>query len=204
MNFFMSYRKIISKGILVGCVCAFLFDVCLAAENKKITAKKYDQILKISETLNSVELDDIIKFAKKNKNFLCLAQNAYFEARGEPNIGLAAVSEVAIERSKNPQYPNSICGVIHQRKKVKGKMICQFSWYCEGRKMPALTKKEVQSNASWQRALRVSYMTYHDKMPNVTKGATHYFAYKKVNPIWKTSMKVDRTISNHTFLIASK
>ncbi len=178
-----------------------MFDSSLAAA---LTAKKYDQVLKVAETLNQIELTQVIRVAKKDKEFLCLAQNAYFEARGEPNIGIAAVSEVVIERTKNPAYPSSICQVVKQSKVVRGRKICQFSWYCEGKKMPSLSQKEVQKNKEWQRSLLISYMTYKDKMPNVTNGATHYFAHKKVNPKWKLSMVMDRKISNHTFFIQNR
>ena len=44
----------------------------------------------------------------------CLAQNIYFEARGEPTQGQIAVAYVALNRKKDERYPNTLCAVIKQ------------------------------------------------------------------------------------------
>jgi spore germination cell wall hydrolase CwlJ-like protein len=54
-----------------------------------------------------------------------LATTIYHEARGENIQGKFAVAMVAINRTENPKYPNTITGVITQPN--------QFSWY-KGRK----------------------------------------------------------------------
>src|SRR5690606_33450466 len=40
----------------------------------------------------------------------CLAAGIYFEARGEPVRGQAAVAQVILNRVRNPAYPETICG----------------------------------------------------------------------------------------------
>ena len=65
---------------------------------------------------------------------MCLSVALWFEARGESKKGQEAVAQTIINRSKHPNYPNSICGVIKQ----KG----QFSFYNKNvslSKPPALT-----------------------------------------------------------------
>lgn len=55
-----------------------------------------------------------------SQEVLCLANNIYYEARGESFKGKLAVAVVTLNRTKSPEYPSSICGVVYQ----KG----QFSW----------------------------------------------------------------------------
>jgi spore germination cell wall hydrolase CwlJ-like protein len=56
----------------------------------------------------------------------CLAENIYYESRGEPILGQIAVAAVTINRFNDPRFPNDICEVIHQRVNRR----CQFSWVC--------------------------------------------------------------------------
>ncbi|MFV4649083.1 cell wall hydrolase, partial [Mycobacterium tuberculosis] len=44
----------------------------------------------------------------------CMTQAIYYEARGEPEAGQTAVAQVVLNRSRLPQYPKSICGVVFQ------------------------------------------------------------------------------------------
>ena len=46
----------------------------------------------------------------KSAQQACLARGIYFEARGEPVRGQAAVGQVILNRVKNPAYPSTICG----------------------------------------------------------------------------------------------
>lgn len=51
---------------------------------------------------------------------LCLALAIYHEARGEPLIAQKAVASVILERSKNKDFPDNICGVIYQKGAFSG------------------------------------------------------------------------------------
>lgn len=55
----------------------------------------------------------------------CLAQNIYFEARGEGRIGQEAVAWVTLNRVMDLRWPNSVCRVVWQPS--------QFSWTHDGR-----------------------------------------------------------------------
>lgn len=57
---------------------------------------------------------------EKNKEVLCLAKTIFYEARGEPLIGKIAVAHVVLNRVKDKNYPNDICGVVHQKKQFSG------------------------------------------------------------------------------------
>ena len=50
----------------------------------------------------------------------CLAKNIYHEARSEGLVGQLAVAQVTLNRLASPNYPDTICKVVMQRR--------QFSW----------------------------------------------------------------------------
>jgi len=62
----------------------------------------------------------------------CLARNIYHEAGSEPFEGKVAVAQVTINRTESGDFPSDICGVVYQKNVVYQKVLCQFSWYCEG------------------------------------------------------------------------
>jgi spore germination cell wall hydrolase CwlJ-like protein len=66
----------------------------------------------------------------------CVAKAIYFEARGEPFEGQLAVANVINNRVKSSKFPNTHCGVVHQAKRIDGKIVknkCAFSFYCDGK-----------------------------------------------------------------------
>lgn len=67
----------------------------------------------------------------------CMAQNIFFEARGEPLAGQFAVSFTVINRFLNPYYnpdgvKGNLCDIVTDGYK-QGRRACQFSWYCDGK-----------------------------------------------------------------------
>jgi len=59
----------------------------------------------------------------------CLAAAVYYEARGEPAEGQAAVAQVVLNRARRPHFPKSVCAVVFQG---AGGPACQFSFACNG------------------------------------------------------------------------
>ena len=51
---------------------------------------------------------------------ICLALNIYHEARGEPIEGQRAVASVTLNRTLDPRWPSTVCGVVYDPQ--------QFSW----------------------------------------------------------------------------
>ena len=45
----------------------------------------------------------------------CLTKNIYYEAGAEPIAGQIAVAQVTINRTGDKRFPNTICGVVHQK-----------------------------------------------------------------------------------------
>ena len=137
----------------------------------------------------------------------CLALNIYFEARSDNLAGQFAVADVAINRSLDRRYPNTICSVIKQGSMKDGKIYgtyvrngvviqypsCQFSWYCD-------KKDDVPTEMlHWRKAQAVAYrMLFKQQHRGITEGATHYHA-TYVEPRWAADLQQVGQIGAHIF-----
>lgn len=119
----------------------------------------------------------------------CLAQAVYFEARGEPETARRAVAAVVLNRTRHPDFPDSICGVVRQG---GSKGPCQFSWWCDGRSDAAKDAR------SWQEALRIAEEMARAPERDPTRGAL-YFHRDDVHPAWKTAFRPVASIGRHIY-----
>jgi len=128
----------------------------------------------------------------------CLALNIYYEARGSDIADQAAVSDVVLNRVKDPRYPNTVCGVIYQGNyDADGNIMrnqCQFSWYCDG-------KSDVpQDPVSWLNAdALASQILNSGDFVGITQGSTHYHADYIPSPSWAITMTPVAKIGGHYF-----
>ena len=121
-----------------------------------------------------------------DKDWKCLAEALYFEARGESVIGQFAVAEVIINRANSSKFPNTICGVVSQGAN-KSRYRCQFSYMCDG------LYESVDDKFSFSRAGKIARMTLWKVNINLTKGALYYHA-NSVNPSWAKKLVKTGTI----------
>jgi hypothetical protein len=121
----------------------------------------------------------------------CLAQGIYFEARGEPDEGQAAVAQVILNRVRNPAYPKSICGVVYQNEKWRNR--CQFSFACDGR------PENITERDAWAKAQKIASDVTSGKIWVTEVGdSTHYHA-GYVSPRWDRRMTVMDRLGQHIF-----
>lgn len=114
----------------------------------------------------------------------CLAMNVYWEARGQPEVGQAAVAHVTVNRSESPAFPASICGVVHQG--------CQFGWTCDGR------DHTPTDQAAWEEAKAVAEKALAGG-DDPTRGAL-YFHHVEERPQFARGRYENRTtIGQHVF-----
>ncbi len=111
----------------------------------------------------------------------CLTEALYFEARGEGRNGQRAVAEVILNRVDSGAFPNSVCGVVHQRG--------QFS-YQKGRRM--------SNAASAARARQIAADALAGAPRALTNGAT-YFHTTAVRPSWSKRFTRTTKIGSHVF-----
>jgi len=75
---------------------------------------------------------DHVSVKERTQQLECLTRNIYWEAASEPFEGKVAVAQVTMNRVASGHFPADVCGVVYQKNVVYEKVICQFSWYCEG------------------------------------------------------------------------
>ena len=126
---------------------------------------------------------------KDIESVVCLAKNAYFEARNQSILSQIAVSQVVMNRVQHQDFPNTVCGVVYEaqlskwykeklNKEVPLKDRCQFSWYCDGK------ADIIRDQDAYELALAVAHQVLSGyDMVDVTKGALWYHA-TYVRPYW--------------------
>ena len=130
------------------------------------------------------------KIKDEEKQVLCLARNIYYEAGNENFVGKVAVAQVTVNRTKNGEFPSSICGVIGQKATIKGRTVCQFSWQCK-------PTGKIREPELFYECLKIAKGVVHGRLK--APGVEHalYFHNTSVNPRWKLH-KVAK-IGNHVF-----
>ena len=120
----------------------------------------------------------------------CLTQGIYYEAALEPTEGQEAVAQVILNRVRDPNYANSICGVVFEgAERVTG---CQFSFTCDG----ALSQAPV--GWAWNRARLVAERALAGHVSARVGTATHYHA-DYVRPWWAPTLNKLTQIGAHIF-----
>jgi N-acetylmuramoyl-L-alanine amidase len=136
---------------------------------------------------------EVKRALRREGDLECLAQNIYFEARGEPLKGQYAVAEVTVNRTQAPNFPHTICAVVHEMRwdPVRHRPIADFSWTQLGGLSP-------DNGPAWKRAMDIATAVYDDMNDPVVPGALFYHA-TSVRPGWARTRTPLATIGNHVF-----
>jgi len=120
----------------------------------------------------------------------CLQEAIYHEARGEDVYGQFAVAEVILNRVDLPNYPDSVCGVVHQN--AGRRNACQFSYACNGRSR-AMTEPTARRLAN-----AIAQVMIAGAPRELTDGATHFHT-SGVRPRWAASFRRTARYGSHLF-----
>ena len=128
--------------------------------------------------------------ADRSRALRCLTQGIYYEAALEPTEGQEAVAQVILNRVRDLNYPNTICGVVFEgADRTTG---CQFSFTCMG----ALSQAPV--GWAWKRSQTVAERMLAGHVATKVGTATHYHA-DYVHPWWATTLNKLTQIGAHIF-----
>jgi spore germination cell wall hydrolase CwlJ-like protein len=130
---------------------------------------------------------------RREADLECLAQNVYFEARGEPLAGQYAVAEVTLNRTRAANFPHTICAVVHEMRwdPSRRRNVADFSWTELGSLSP-------DDGAAWERATAVATAEYDDLHDPVVPGALFYHS-TSVRPAWARNRTAIAKIGRHVF-----
>ena len=122
--------------------------------------------------------------ALSDRDLACLAEAVYYEARGEPVQGRAAVAYVVLNRANSGEFPQTPCAVVADG--------CQFSYRCDGR--PESLAVRADRDAAFTTAKAV--------LTGVVADPTHgalFFHASRIRPGWFESRTRVGKIGNHVF-----
>ena len=158
-------KSLKSLNLLFGLL--FVIGLTFMISTNRINVIKSNSYAK-TESIESIE-----------KNLTCLALNIYREAGHEPFEGKVAVAQVTLNRTQHPNFPNTVCEVVYQKNSFMGKVVCQFSWYCD-----SVHRMRPVNKQAYEESYRVAKMVYLEdfKLESV-KSALYYHA-DYVNPNW--------------------
>jgi len=175
-------RRFILEEVSHGLEAADDWAFAKVTNYKKET---WDQ--RLSRLMNvNIETAGGIGAAVSDKNVRCLAENVYYESRGEPLKGQYAVAKVTLNRL-HEGYANSVCGVVKQG--------CQFSWVCNG-------VSGRPFGPAWTQAVGVALVALNEptRVEDPTNGASHFHAtYIEWQPGWQKLQNSVSQIGNHVF-----
>lgn len=118
-----------------------------------------------------------------SKEMHCLAGTVYFESKGETLEGQLAVARVVMARAESSRFPNSLCGVVYQKR--------QFS-FVRGGRMPHINK----GHRHWRNAVAIAKIAMNDGWKSPVEGALFFHA-RYVSPGWRLQRMA--RIDNHIF-----
>lgn len=143
---------------------------------KTVTAAKINQL----RLTAGVNYSDVVTIRERERQLDCLTKNIYHEAASEPFEGKVAVAQVTMNRATSGKFPNDVCAVIYQKNVFYEKVVCQFSWYCEGHGK----SKPIRSKEMYDESYRVAKKVLLENFRlDVMKEALYYHA-DYVNPQW--------------------
>lgn len=129
------------------------------------------------KTLSALDLQGSAQVS--DSDIYLIARAVYGEARGEVYLGQVAVAAVILNRVKDPNFPNSVAGVVYQPG--------AFDAVSDG-----------QINLSPdEQAIRAARDAFNGWDP--TDGCVYYYNPKTATNKWMLSKEVTLTVGNHVF-----
>lgn len=153
--------------------------------------------VKMNQLRAETDIDPIMSVAEYTRQLDCLTRNIYWEAGHEPFEGKVAVAQVTLNRVESGRFADSVCGVVYQKTMFYQKVVCQFSWYCEG----SHKMRPIHSRA-WQESEEVAKKVLLEgfRLPSVQKALYYHADY--INPGWGKPRVAK--IGRHIFYSESK
>ena len=148
---------------------AVVFAVTTVTQNK----------LEILRATNEVARQGFISVADRTRQLDCLTRNIYWESATEPFEGKVAVAQVTINRVASGKFAPDICGVVYQKNIIAERVICQFSWMCDGS-----SKTKPIYPAQWKESEEVAKKVLLEgfRLPSVKNAL--YFHADYIQPQW--------------------
>jgi spore germination cell wall hydrolase CwlJ-like protein len=120
--------KLISKSNFGSKVFKLFGFIAVVFAVTTVTNNKLDTLRSSNEALRQ----GFVSAADRTRQLECLTRNICWESASEPFEGKVAVAQVTINRVESGRFAPDICGVVYQKNIIQEKVVCQFSWMCDG------------------------------------------------------------------------
>ena len=164
----------------------FLGLYLVVASVSSLTHSKLQNLRVQQHTLSPVTAE------VRERQLDCLADNIYREAGYEPFEGKVAVAQVTLNRTRNPNFPKDVCGVVYQKTVVMKKVVCQFSWHCD-----TAAKNRPVNRAAYAESYEVAKKVLLEGFRLSSMNNALYYHADYVNPKWGKERIAK--IGNHIF-----
>lgn len=134
------------------------------------------QTLKVN---NEVYRQGFVSVTERTKQLDCLTRNIYHEAATEPFEGKVAVAQVTMNRVEDGRFGRDVCSVVYQKNVIYEKVVCQFSWTCNG----ISTVKPIYS-AHYRESEEVAKKVLLENFRLPSMNSAMYYHADYVNPKW--------------------
>jgi spore germination cell wall hydrolase CwlJ-like protein len=167
--------KTLSKSNIGSAVVKLISLVAVVSAVVAVTNSRLETL----RADNEVARQGFISAADRSKQLECLTRNVYWESAMEPFEGKVAVAQVTINRVESGRFAKDICGVVYQKNVVYDRVVCQFSWFCDGS-----SKIRPIHPAHWKEAEEVAKKVLLEgfRLPSMKNAL--YFHADYVKPQW--------------------
>lgn len=149
---------------------------------------------KIGQLANAQLLDtpEVTTAKESERQLACLTINIYREAGYESFEGKVGVAQVTLNRVSSSDFPDDVCAVVYQKTKFTGRVVCQFSWYCDSKhRSRPLGPGHKESYEVAKRVLLEGF-----RLPSLEDALYYHATY--VTPRWKKLERIQQ-IGTHIF-----
>ena len=128
-----------------------------------------------------------------DKEFLCIKNALWHEARGEPEEGIRAVMSVIYNRKKHKNYPNTFCKVILQDK--------QFSAFNSDKSLATKRLKPVKGldEEAYTKVAGIAQEAVVGVFKPVLEPSVLHYTHVRVKNYWTKRMQAVKIAGRHVF-----
>lgn len=171
----------VTQILLFGAVIACL-TYTTPSYKQELQLPKFS-FLTESERKVFIPLAERRKRCKASPECMVLAEAIVYEARGEGEIGRAAVAHVIMNRVHSNKWGNTIRDVVYQYK--------QFSY-------TLYQQASKPSQKDWDKGYLMAFEVINGMIESPVGDSTHYHT-TSVNPKWAKNLKYVVSVDNHIF-----
>ena len=161
--------QLVKTSMRLICFMVLVAVVVVVTNTKLQTLRVNDEVYR----------QGFVSVTERTKQLDCLTRNIYHEAATESFEGKVAVAQVTMNRVESGRFARDVCGVVYQKNIIYEKVVCQFSWTCDGvsRVKPIYAAHYKESEEVAKKVLLENF-----RLPSM-KSAIYYHA-DYVNPRW--------------------